>query len=242
MALTGACRRAVSKSQSVSVVAGDLHYKAWYFCCSVTRRSGRPRSHHVRQHPPHLFRLCRFCCASCATAASGSAISSATKPATTRNYNYSPHILQAPCSCAGACQHVRIVDVLRPVAVAFVSQNYGSASARTEVVILRINPLKSCLLKLRAKVAEGPKDQAPYFLLFFFAIRTPKPPSSSSSINWIPACSNAAWILTRVETKPASGPSWLSIRRMVATLILAAWAISSWRQPRSARAARSCAT
>jgi hypothetical protein len=35
---------------------------------------------------------------------------------------------------------------------------------------------------------------------FFFAIRRPKPPISSSSMNWIPACSNAAWIRTIVDT------------------------------------------
>jgi hypothetical protein len=33
----------------------------------------------------------------------------------------------------------------------------------------------------------------------FFAIRTPMPPASSSSVNKIPACSKAAWIRTNVE-------------------------------------------
>jgi hypothetical protein len=36
-------------------------------------------------------------------------------------------------------------------------------------------------------------------LRLFFAIRTPMPPSSSSSVNKIPACSKAAWIRTNVE-------------------------------------------
>src|SRR6266446_7569698 len=63
---------------------------------------------------------------------------------------------------------------------------------RASAILVDETPAASILQSLASALR---RDQAYcHRFFFFFAIRRPKPPISSLSINSIPACSNAAWI------------------------------------------------